>query len=54
MKKVEVIFKTPSGNESVQRINANDSDSMKRCEYLLAKSLPSTWVVVRSRVVKQW
>ncbi len=54
MKQVEVTFNTPSGNESIKRINANDSQSIKSCVKSLAASLPNCWTVVKSEVVKTW
>lgn len=54
MKQVEVTFRTPSGNDSIQRINANSSQSIKSCVNALASTLPKCWVVVKSEVVKTW
>lgn len=54
MKQVEVTFKTPSGNESIQRINANDSQSIKSCVNSLAQTMPKCWNVVKAEVVKTW
>ena len=54
MKKVEVILKTPSGNNFVQRVNANNSTSASKCAESVCKSLPKAWTLVSAKVIGRW